>query len=225
MVSRPSRPDNPPGHARHHAVRRAASKRAPHVEAHATRRGGDPARRCPQRPRIAYRRCIDDPMTAYGLTTRDDPHGPSRCSGRRRGHPRYRLTGGVLMMDPWNLSTTSPLRRPPTNLRPRRRRCITTWRRPRRGLGTAAAADHGDPGPLRRDVHHRILGGVAAGVAQYLGIDAAIVRSGVRRARHLRWVGGTALHGGLAAHSLRPLRPQRRPGVGGPPAAAPRASW
>jgi phage shock protein PspC (stress-responsive transcriptional regulator) len=38
------------------------------------------------------------------------------------------------------------------------------------------AVDHSRPQPLRRSVEDRMLAGVAAGIAQYLGADVTIVR-------------------------------------------------
>lgn len=42
--------------------------------------------------------------------------------------------------------------------------------------GNTGAADQAAPQPLTRPVHDRMLAGVAAGVARYLGVDATIVR-------------------------------------------------
>ncbi len=41
---------------------------------------------------------------------------------------------------------------------------------------SAQAIDHSHPEPLRRPVSDRMLAGVAAGIARYLGADVTIIR-------------------------------------------------
>ena len=42
--------------------------------------------------------------------------------------------------------------------------------------GDAQVIDHSHPEPLRRPVNDRMLAGVAAGIARYLGADVTIIR-------------------------------------------------
>lgn len=51
--------------------------------------------------------------------------------------------------------------------------------------------------PLRRPVHGRMLAGVAAGLAQYFGIDVTIIRVGLAALAILGIVGGSLAIGGI----------------------------
>jgi phage shock protein PspC (stress-responsive transcriptional regulator) len=55
--------------------------------------------------------------------------------------------------------------------------------------------------PLRRPIHERMLGGVASGIADYLGVDPTIVRIGIVV---LTFIGGAGIPVYLAGWLLIP---------------------
>ena len=124
---------------------------------------------------------------------------PWTTTARPRSDPRPGAVPGGPPLGPGTAPTTGPPDRGRRSSRPRR----TTARPPGPERGEAGRIGPGPVHRLRRDTEHRMLGGVAAGLARYLDVDVVFVRVAFAVLTVFGGTGSAHLPGRLAPHPGR----------------------